>query len=97
MYDISELKTKKLLELRDLAKELSITKVSQLKKQDLVYRILDFQASNPQLFTGSKSDRSNHGVQRIKPAPFVHHRENNPTHPQQKARQQDRKSTRLNS
>ncbi len=97
MYDISELKTKKLLELRDLAKELSITKVSQLKKQDLVYRILDFQASNPQLFTGSKSDRSNHGVQRIKPAPFVHHRENNPTHPQQKARQQDRRVKRADN
>ncbi len=90
MYDISKLKTKKLPELRDLAKELKLTKISQLKKQDLIYRILDFQAVNPQRFAGPKSDRSSPSTQRIKS--FVHHRENHPPSPQQKARQLDRRS-----
>jgi transcription termination factor Rho len=44
MYDILELNTKLLPELRDIAKELGLKKVEALRKQDLVYRILDQQA-----------------------------------------------------
>ena len=47
MYDIIELNSKALNELRDIAKELSIPKFETLKKQDLIYKILDFQAINP--------------------------------------------------
>jgi transcription termination factor Rho len=47
MYDILELNSKKVTELRDIAKELNIPKIEALKKQDLVYRILDEQAVNP--------------------------------------------------
>ncbi|WP_428742026.1 transcription termination factor Rho [Tenacibaculum sp.] len=44
MFEISELKTKKLSDLQDIAKTIGLTKISQLKKLDLVYKILDAQA-----------------------------------------------------
>ena len=44
MYDILELSKKLLPELRQIAKELNIKKADSLKKQDLVYKILDQQA-----------------------------------------------------
>jgi transcription termination factor Rho len=44
MYDILELNNKLLPELRDIAKELNIKKIEALRKQDLIYRILDQQA-----------------------------------------------------
>ena len=47
MLEISELKEKKLPELQDLAKELGVPKYRSLKKLDLVYQILDYQAANP--------------------------------------------------
>ncbi len=47
MFEISQLKEKKLTELQEIAKKLSIPKFRSLKKLDLVYQILDQQASNP--------------------------------------------------
>ena len=44
MYDILELNKKLLSELRDIAKEMNIKRVEAMKKQDLIYRILDQQA-----------------------------------------------------
>ena len=44
MYDILELSKKLLPELKEIAKELSIKKPETLKKQDLIYKILDQQA-----------------------------------------------------
>ena len=44
MYDILELNKKLLPELRDIAKGLQIKRVEALKKQDLIYKILDQQA-----------------------------------------------------
>ncbi len=46
MYDILELNKKLVPELREIAKELNIKRVESLKKQDLIYRILDQQAIN---------------------------------------------------
>ncbi|MCE5346104.1 MAG: transcription termination factor Rho [Bacteroidales bacterium] len=46
MYDILELSKKLLPELKDIAKELNIKKAESLKKQDLIYKILDQQAIN---------------------------------------------------
>ncbi len=54
MYDILELNKKLLPELREIAKELNIKKSESLKKQDLVYRILDQQAINASLEDKSK-------------------------------------------
>jgi transcription termination factor Rho len=47
MYDKSELEGKLLNELRDIAKQFNIRKSETMKKQDLVYQILDQQAANP--------------------------------------------------
>jgi transcription termination factor Rho len=44
MYDILELSKKLLPELREIARELKIKKAESLKKQDLIYKILDYQA-----------------------------------------------------
>jgi transcription termination factor Rho len=44
MYDILELSKKLVPELREIAKELEIKKAETLKKQDLIYKILDQQA-----------------------------------------------------
>lgn len=48
MFEISQLKEKKLPELQELAKKLNVPKYRTLKKLDLVYQILDYQAANPE-------------------------------------------------
>jgi len=47
MFDISELKEMKLPELQEIAKKAKISKYRGLKKDELVYQILDQQAANP--------------------------------------------------
>lgn len=47
MFDISELKEMKLPELQEIAKKANISKYRGLKKEELVYQILDHQAANP--------------------------------------------------
>ncbi len=47
MFEISDLKEQKLPELQEIAKTLGVPKYRTLKKLDLVYQILDYQASNP--------------------------------------------------
>jgi transcription termination factor Rho len=44
MYDILELNKKVVSELREIAKDLKIKRVESLRKQDLIYKILDQQA-----------------------------------------------------
>jgi transcription termination factor Rho len=48
MFDISVLKEMKLVELQEIAKVAKINKFKTLKKDDLVYQILDYQAANPE-------------------------------------------------
>jgi transcription termination factor Rho len=47
MFEISQLKEKKLAELQEIAKKLNVSKYRSLKKLDLVYQILDQQAADP--------------------------------------------------
>ncbi len=47
MFDIEALKQLKLVELQDIAKTLGIKKYYHLKKMELIYNILDFQADHP--------------------------------------------------
>ncbi|MBU2973784.1 transcription termination factor Rho [Zobellia sp. B3R18] len=49
MFEISDLKAKKLPELQEIAKGLNVPKFKTLKKLDLVYQILDVQAANPKV------------------------------------------------
>ncbi len=58
MFEISKLKEKKLSELQEIAEELKISKYKTLKKLDLVYKILDHQASNPGDKESVKKDSS---------------------------------------
>ena len=58
MLEISELKAKKLPELQEIAKNLNVPKFRTLKKLDLVYQILDYQAANPNKIKEAISDRS---------------------------------------
>jgi transcription termination factor Rho len=62
MFEISQLKEKTLVELQEIAKTIGAKKFSQLKKLDLVYLILDIQASTPSkvtktVTTASKSEK----------------------------------------
>jgi transcription termination factor Rho len=77
MYDIIELNSKKVAELKEIAKELNVSKYEKLLKQDLIYKILDAQAliptrSTPAEKSGSaddKEDRRGRGRRRrLKPA-----------------------------
>ncbi len=61
MYDILELNKKLVSDLRDIAKELNIKRVESLKKQDLIYRILDQQAINTSEKDVEKSAKSSRG------------------------------------
>ncbi len=58
MFEIDQLKEKTLVELQEIAKSIGAKKYSQLKKLDLVYLILDIQASTPSkvIATQSKSE-----------------------------------------
>ena len=53
MFEISDLKAKKLPELQEIAKGLNIPKFKTTKKLDLVYQILDVQASNPKVVSNA--------------------------------------------
>ncbi|HBH84233.1 MAG: transcription termination factor Rho [Bacteroidetes bacterium GWE2_41_25] len=68
MYDILELSKKLLPELKDIAKKLNIKKAESLKKQDLIYKILDQQALEA---TDSKQATSRERT-RFSYAPDIH-------------------------
>ncbi len=54
MFEISDLKQKKLPELQEIAKTLGLKKISQLKKMDLIYKIIDTHAETPDPIKESK-------------------------------------------
>ncbi|MFA6924488.1 MAG: transcription termination factor Rho [Bacteroidales bacterium] len=64
MYDIIELNSKLLPDLKEIAKSLNIPQFDILKKQDLIYAILDFQAMNNK--TEQPDNGSSNGVQQKK-------------------------------
>lgn len=66
MFEISQLKEKKLPELQEIAKELNVPKFSSLKKIDLVYQILDLQAANPKIVAPSEANDTEKRPQRTK-------------------------------
>lgn len=49
MFDISVLKEMKLSELQDIAKATKKIKINGVKKEALIYQILDYQAANPEV------------------------------------------------
>jgi len=65
MFELSELKAKKLAELQEIAKELGLKKTTGLKKIELTYRIIDHQSTLPD--AGEKAEEQDVEEQ-IKPA-----------------------------
>ncbi|MCD4679234.1 MAG: transcription termination factor Rho, partial [Bacteroidales bacterium] len=58
MYDIIDLNSKVVTELKKIAKDLKIPKAEKLNKQDIIYKILDYQALNPTKETLEKEKQS---------------------------------------
>jgi transcription termination factor Rho len=56
MFDISVLKEMKLPELQEIAKATKKIKFAGVKKEELIYKILDFQAANPQAEDNASAD-----------------------------------------
>ncbi|HKR04912.1 MAG TPA: transcription termination factor Rho, partial [Bacteroidia bacterium] len=56
MYDILSLNEKLLTELKEIAKQLKIEGYEHLRKQDLIYKILDHQALSPEITQDKKTD-----------------------------------------
>jgi len=71
MYDILELNKKLLPELKEIAKELDIKKAEALKKQDLIYRILDQQAINASLEDKNKGKERKPEVKKERPEKII--------------------------
>lgn len=68
MYTIQELNSKLVGELREIATQLNIAKADSLKKNELVYKILDEQAVKPEVTRNlkKKESSSTEGVQNVK-------------------------------
>ncbi|SDE52027.1 transcription termination factor Rho [Pricia antarctica] len=69
MFEISDLKAKKLPELQEIAKTLNVPKYRTQKKLDLVYQILDLQASNPKITSEVASADNTEKANQPKPKP----------------------------
>jgi len=67
MYDIIELNNKLVGELKEIAKNLHIPKYEALKKQDLIYKILDHQAINPPASTQKNTTANNEDHKTLRP------------------------------
>lgn len=67
MYDIIELNNKPIGDLKDIAKELNIPKsdFEKLKKEELIYKILDYQAINPTKEKMKKQDEKNRVIPKL--------------------------------
>ena len=87
MLEISQLKAKTLADLQEIAKTIGLKKTSQLKKLDLIYKILDEQAAHAaakQVNTPTKTEEENQAPNKKarvlrKPRVISENQENTPT------------------
>ena len=78
MFDLNELKSKKVADLRDIAKDFGLKGYQPLKKQELIYLILDHQAANPSAIKNiSSSEPTNKRVNEAKKAKKDNHPKKN--------------------
>jgi len=61
MYELENLKGMKLPELKEIATKLNLKRITNVKKDDLMLKILDHQAANP---TAEQIDKENQEIQR---------------------------------
>ena len=74
MYSKTQLLEQSLEELKKIAKDLGLTKISRLNSQDLIYKILDFQAQTqptPIAQQSNKEEDKRRTRTRIKPKPIA--------------------------
>ena len=74
MYSKTQLLEQSLEELKKIAKDLGLTKISRLNSQDLIYKILDFQAQTqptPIAQQSNKEEVKRRTRTRIKPKPIA--------------------------
>ncbi|MDO5510017.1 MAG: transcription termination factor Rho [Weeksellaceae bacterium] len=64
MFDLNKLKSTKLVDLHALAKQIGLKSFQPLKKMDLIYLILDQQATNPKLFEKLSAEAKDNPNQR---------------------------------
>lgn len=71
MYNKEQLENKVVTELREIAKSLNIRKHDSLKKEDLIYNILDYQAAHPtdEIIQKEKKENLTHKKRKRKPFP----------------------------
>lgn len=69
MFQIADLKSKKLPELQEIAQDLNVPKFRTMRKLDLVYKILDLQAANPEVVKKLDSDTDSSQTDSDKDAP----------------------------
>lgn len=69
MYNHSELKSKQLPELKEIASKLNLKRITNIRKDELIMRILDFQAENPspETIQKEKKEQQSRRRRRIKP------------------------------
>ena len=58
MYDILQLNQKTVIELKEIAKQLEVKKFQKLKKEELIYQILDQQAVKPEAVKGINKEEN---------------------------------------
>ncbi|MBP1630207.1 MAG: transcription termination factor Rho [Bacteroidetes bacterium] len=73
MYNKSQLETKSIEELKSIAQDLKISKINKLNEQELIYKIIDFQAANPTAEDSETESKTNNAQKRtrIKPKPIA--------------------------
>jgi hypothetical protein len=96
MFELSELKAKKLAELQEIAKELGIKKITALKKIELTYRIIDHQSTLPE---EGEQEEAQQAAAKPEAAeskkPVREKRENNKDHKSDKATERLRTKNRI--
>ncbi|EMY81696.1 transcription termination factor Rho [Psychroflexus gondwanensis] len=83
MLEIIELKSRKLSDLQEIAKELKVPKFRSLKKLDLIYQILDYQAANPDKMKEILSKEDNTKASTPSPSKEAPQQDSKPKQPEQ--------------
>ncbi len=73
MYSKSDLSNKAHIELIEIAKELGVPRATRMEAQELIYKILDFQANNPSQEEVRKEEQNRMRPHRtrLKPIPMA--------------------------
>lgn len=82
MLEIIELKSRKLSDLQEIAKELKVPKFRSLKKLDLIYQVLDYQAANPDKMKEILSEENNTKTSTPSPSKEAPQQDSNPKQPE---------------